>query len=251
MSFPNTVYGKPGWEKVQSSGQKHKIGTRMLLDDGRAFRYVELGAADIAAGAVVQAPAAVAHHDVDLAITTAASGVTSVTVTLEATAATADQYKDGYLFINDGATGEGHVYKIKSNAAGSSGGTCVITLEEDDPTVTALTNTTHLAGLAVNPYSNVIISPTTVSNVAIGVAPRLLTLDYYGWIQTWGPAAVLANAVGVIGQHVRVGGASTAGGTEDMDFDGTHENEQLIGVQMQIAPTSTADYALIYLQITP
>ena len=251
MAFPNTIYGRPGWEKKQTSGQKHKIGTRMSFEDGRAFRYVEVGAADIAAGAVVQAPAAVGHHDVDLAITTAASDVTSVTVTLEGTAATANQYKDGYLFINDGTTGEGHVYRIKSNAAGNSSSTCVITLDEDDPTVTALTNGTHLAGLVVNPYSNVIISPATVSNVAIGVAPRLLTTNYYGWIQTWGPAAVLANAAGVIGQHVRVGGASTAGGTEDMDFDGSNENEQLVGVQMQIAPTSAGDYGLIYLQITP
>jgi len=251
MAFPNSIFGKYGWEKVQTSDQKHKIGSRMVFDDGRAFRYVELGAADIAAGALVQAPVAVAHHDVDLAITTAASGVTSVTVTLEATAATANQYKDGYLFINDGGTGEGHVYKIKSNAAGDSSGTCVITLEEDDPTVTALTNGTHLAGLVLNPYSNVIISPTTVTNMVIGVAPRLLTTDYYGWIQTWGPAAVLANAAGVIGQHVRVGGASTAGGTEDMDFDGSNENEQVVGVQMQIAPTSAADYGFIYLTISP
>jgi|TARA_R100001530_G_scaffold49320_1_gene36893 hypothetical protein len=251
MSFPNTIYGKSGWEKVQTSTQKHKIGTRMSFDDGRAFRYSEVGAADIAAGAVVQAPAAVGEHDVDLAIATAASGVTEVTVTLENEATTLNQYKDGYLFINDGVTGEGHVYRIKSNPVASGTATCAITLYEDDPTVTALTNGTHLAGLAVNPYSNVIISPTTVTNVAIGVAPRLLTTNYYGWIQTWGPAAVLANAAGVVGEHVRVGGTSTAGGTEDLDRDGTAENEQAIGVQMQIAPTSAADYGLIYLQITP
>jgi hypothetical protein len=250
MSFPNTVYGKPGFEKVQTSGQKHKIGTRMSFDDGRAFRYVEVGGSDIAAGAVVQAAAGIANHDMDLAITTAASGASSVTVTLGGTAATANQYKDGWLHINDGTTGEGHVYKIKSNAAGDSGGTCVLTLEEDDTLVTVLTNGTHLAGLAVNTYSNVIISPTTVTNMAVGVAPRLLTTDYYGWIQTWGEAAVLANAAGVIGQHVRVGGASTAGGTEDMDFDGTGENEQLVGIQMLIASAAT-DYAFVYLTISP
>ena len=250
MSFPNTVYGKPGFEKVQTSGQKHKVGTRMSFDDGRAFRYVEVGGSDIAAGAVVQAAAGVANHDMDLAITTAASAASSVTVTLGSTAATADQYKDGWLHINDGTTGEGHVYKIKSNAAGDSGGTCVLTLEDDDTLVTVLTNGTHLAGLAVNTYSNVIISPTTVTNVAVGVAPRLLTTDYYGWIQTWGEAAGLANAAGVIGQHVRVGGASTAGGTEDMDFDGSGENEQIVGVQMLIASAAT-DYAFVYLTISP
>ena len=250
MAFPNSIYGKYGWEKVQTSEQKHKLGTRMVFDDGRAFRYAEAGGSDIAAGAVVQAAAGVAHHDMDLAITTAASGATAVTVTLEGTASTKNQYKDGFLYINDGATGEGHVYKIKSNAAGDSSGTCVITLDEEDGIVTALTNGTHLAGLAVNTYSNVIIYPTTVTNMAIGVAPRLLTTEYFGWLQTWGEAAVLANAAGVVGQHVRVGGASTAGGTEDMDFDGSGENEQIIGVQLLIASAAT-DYAFVYLTIAP
>ena len=250
MAFPNSIYGKYGWEKVQTSEQKHKLGTRMVFDDGRAFRYAEAGGSDIAAGAVVQAAAGVAHHDMDLAITTAASGATAVTVTLEGTASTKNQYKDGFLYINDGASGEGHVYKIKSNAAGDSSGTCVITLDEEDGIVTALTNGTHLAGLAVNTYSNVIISPTTVTNMAIGVAPRLLTTEYFGWLQTWGEAAVLANAAGVVGQHVRVGGASTAGGTEDMDFDGSGENEQIIGVQLLIASAAT-DYAFVYLTIAP
>jgi len=36
-----------------------------------------------------------------------------------------------------------------------------------------------------------------------------------------------------------------------MDFDGSGENEQLIGVQMQIAPTAAADYGMIFLQIAP
>lgn len=250
MAFPNTIYGKYGWEKVETSGQKHKLGTRMVFDDGRAFRYVENGGTAIAAGAIVQAAAGVANHDMDLAITTAAAGATSVTVTLGATAATEDQYKDGFLYINDGATGEGHVYKIKSNAVGASSGTCVLTLDEEDGLVTALTNGTNLAGLAINTYKDVIISPTSVSNVALGVAPVALTADYYGWIQTWGEAAVLCNAAGVLGQHVRVGGASTAGGFEDLDRDGTAEDEQVIGVQMLIASVAT-DYALVYLQIAP
>ena len=249
MSFPNTIHGKYGWEKVQTSGQKHKLGTRMTFDDGRVFRYCEVGGSDIAAGAIVQAPAGVANHDMDLAIATAAAGVTQLTVTLGGTAATKDQYKDGYIYVNDG-TGEGSVYKIKSNAAGDSSGTCVITLDEEDGTVTAVTNGNTLVGLAVNPYSNVIISPTTVSNIAVGVAPRALTSDYYGELQTWGLASVVCNAAGVIGEPVRVGGASTAGGFEDLDRDGSGENEQVIGHQMLIASVAT-DYALIDLNIAP
>ena len=250
MAFPNVIYGKYGWEKVETSSQKHVLGTRMILPDGRVYRYSEVGAADIAGGAVVQAPAGTAAHDQDLTVAAVSAGSTTVTLSGSLTI-TKDQYKDGYMHINSG-TGAGEVYRIKSNTAVSSATGCVLTLDEEDGLATALTagSSNCEVGLSVNPYSNVIISPTTVTNVAIGVAPTLLTQEYFGWIQTWGPAAVLANAAGVIGQHVRVGGASTAGGTEDMDFDGSNENEQLIGVQMLIAPAA-ADYGLIFLQISP
>ena len=44
MSFPNTVYGKPGWEKKETSDQRHKLGTRMSFADGRVYRYCKTGA---------------------------------------------------------------------------------------------------------------------------------------------------------------------------------------------------------------
>ena len=250
MSFPNEIYGKYGWEKMETSGQKHQLGTRMILPDGRVFRYAEIGAADIAGGAVVQAPAGVGAHDQDLTVAAVSAGSTTVTLSGTLTI-TKDQYKDGYMHINSG-TGAGEVYRIKSNTAVSSSNT-VLTLDEEDGLATALTAGAGNCevGLSYNPYSNVIISPTSVSNVAVGVAPTLLTQDYYGWVQTWGPAAVLANAAGVLGEHVRVGGASTAGGTEDLDRDGSNENEQAIGVQMLIAPSNAGDYALVFLQISP
>ena len=250
MSFPQTIMGKYGWEKTETSSQKHVLGSRMTLPDGRVYRYVETAGSNIAGGAVVQAAAGTAAHDQDLIVVAASAGATTVTINTSGTY-TKDQYKDGYMHINSG-TGAGEVYRIKSNTAVSGATGMVLTLDEEDGLATALTAgaSNCEVGLSTNPYKDVIISPTTVTNVAVGVAPTLLTADYYGWIQTWGPAAVLANAAGVLGQHVRVGGASTAGGTEDMDFDGSNENEQLIGVQMLIA-SAAADYALVFLQISP
>lgn len=250
MSFPNGIYGKYGFEKDTTSSQKHVLGTRMELPDGRVFRYSEIGGSNIAAGAVVQAAAGVAAHDQDLLVAAASAGDTTVTLSGSLTI-TKDQYKDGYMHINSGAGRGGQIYRIKSNTAVSGATGCVLTLDEEDGLQTALvagSGNTEV-GLSVNTYSNVIISPTTVSNVAIGVAPTILTTNYYGWLQTWGPASVLANAAGVIGEHVRVGGASTAGGTEDLDRDGSGENEQAIGVQMLIA-SAAADYALVFLQIS-
>jgi hypothetical protein len=252
MSFSSHVELDYGAEKKTSTASiaNLALGTRGITPDGRVFRYIEAGAVTIAAGAVVQAAAGTAGHDQDLTVDAAAAGATSVTISTSGTY-TVDQYKDGYMHINSG-TGAGELYRIKSNTAVSGAVGMVLTLDEVDGLVTALTAGAGNCevGLSTNPYKDVIISPTTVSNVAVGVAPAPLTADYYGWVQTWGPASVLANVAGVVGQHVRVGGTTTAGGTEDMDFDGTGENEQLIGVQMLIAPAA-ADYALIFLQISP
>ena len=136
MSFPNTIYGKYGWEKVQTSTQKHKLGTRMSFDDGRVFRYVGCGGTGIAAGRLVQAPAGTAEDKVDTNVNAASAGDTTVTLAENRTI-TKDEYKNGYLFVNSG-TGVGEVYRIKSNTAVSGASGCVITLDEEDGLVSAL-----------------------------------------------------------------------------------------------------------------
>jgi len=95
MSFPNTISGRYGWEKVQTSTQKHKLGTEMVFVDGRKFRYVENGGSNITEGLLVASEAVVGNHDEDLAVATASTGATSITVTLGATAAAKDLYAEG------------------------------------------------------------------------------------------------------------------------------------------------------------
>ena len=41
MAFPTTVQLKMGMEKVETSSQKHKLGTRGVTADGRVFYYAE------------------------------------------------------------------------------------------------------------------------------------------------------------------------------------------------------------------
>ena len=64
-------------------------------------------------------------------------GDTSITVTLGATAATKDQYADGYIYTNDNTTtsdrGEGQIYRIASNPAADGSATLAVTLAANDP----------------------------------------------------------------------------------------------------------------------
>ena len=249
MSFPNTVYGKPGWEKVLTSDQRHKLGTRMALADGRVFRYAKDSGSGIAAGRLVQAPATDAADDMDLAWSAgAAVGGTTITTGTSLTI-TKDQYKEGWLYTNDGA-GEGQIYPIKSNTAVSSAAGCVFTIDDEDGFAVALTATSYLFGVVYNLYDGVLVQPTTITTAAVGVSTTTVTASYYTWLQTWGPCALLdTGASWVVGDQLTSGETGAAGAAILLDSSSAQDN-QSIGYSMYIVPVTT-DFGFVNLTIAP
>jgi len=241
-----TIWGDYGDEKATGTTQLHALSTRMVLPDGRIFYYGQTDGAQTA-GAICQSAVGVANHDMDLAVNTASVGDKSLSVTLGGTAATEDQYKDGYVYVNDG-TGEGNIYKIRQHDAINSSAAGTINLYDGDTIAVAFEAAT-LVGLVKNPYKDFIVYPTTTTGHAVGVAATDFDDDDFGWLQTWGPAAVLCDVAFAIGNHVRVSD-NTAGSGEPLDRDGTHENEETIGVASLIAPVTT-DYGYVNLTINP
>jgi hypothetical protein len=244
-----SIFGEYGDEKVTGTSKVHPFGTRLVLPDGRIFKYGQMStAAAIGAGQVCQTAVGVAGHDMDLVITAAGSvGDKSIALTLGAGDAAEDLYAEGYISINDGA-GEGHLYKIAGHAAidGSASGT--INLVDGDTIAEAFT-TGSLASLHKSPYKDVIIYPTTGTGFCVGVAATEIAALSYGWFQTRGLSMVLCDVAFVVGNHVRASDG-TAGSAEPLDRDGTHENEEEIGVAALIAPVTT-DYGFVQLTISP
>ena len=190
MSFPQTIMGKWGWEKVTTSSKKHKLGTIMQIADTE-YRYCLAGGADTVAGKIYEARAIVADDNDDLTVATAATaGGTTIGVTF-GSAVTKDEYADGFLYSNTGATSVlGWRYRVKGHPAGTSDVT--ITIDEEDGFVQAVATSTTKAGLIPNPYQSVVISATTGVGPIVGVAVSDITTAQYGWLQTKGPAVVLA-----------------------------------------------------------
>ena len=245
MAFTyGSIWGDYGDEKVTGTSQIHPLSTRMVLPDGRTYYYGQTNGAQTA-GAICQSAVGVANHDMDLAVNTASAGDKSITVTVGGTAATEDQYKDGLVYVNDG-TGQGHAYKIRQHDAIDSSGSGVINLYDGDPILVAFEAAT-IVGLAINEYKDFVVYPTTATGHAVGVAPTDFDDDDFGWLQTWGPAAVLCDVAFVIGNHVRVSD-NTAGSGEPLDRDASNENDEVIGVASLIAPVTT-DYGFVNLQI--
>jgi hypothetical protein len=177
-------------------------GERFDLSDGREVVLVQAGAVALGNGVLVQATPLVADFQ-NLVVTAYSAGASStptrVTVTLGATAATANQFAGGFLVVNDNA-GEGQTLKIASHPAALATASLVVTLE--DTPVTAITTASEVC-LQPNPYAAVVINPTTATSTPLGasfypIAASTATVPSFGYLISKGPTAVLADgAVGV------------------------------------------------------
>ena len=246
MAFPLSINLAYGMEKVETSEQRQKLGTRGSTPDGRVFYYARNGSAAITtAGMIVDAAAAfaIAAHDMDVPVTAAtAAGSGSISLEVPTTDLTKNQYADGYLIFNDGP-GEGEIYRIKSHPAhdASDDNTAVFTLEDNDETRTALT-TSSLAGIFVNPYSAVKLmdGDGTMETGALGVTTIPMTASYYGWIQTAGIGSVALGAVvAIVGDGLQVSQASGESGRAELyDLSG-EDDVQSIGTAIGIPSVDT------------
>ena len=208
MAFPDYVTGMAGWEKQTSSTKGHPLGTKMVIRD-RTFRYVEAAGTEIGEGLLVSQKAAVTTQDDDLAIAaTAAAGATSVSVTLGGSNnLEKNEYQDGYIFNNTAAGTAALMYRIKSHPYSAHSSNVTITLDEPDGLVNAWTAGTDVVGLIGSPWKDVVVAPTTVIGMTVGLTCNTIPASYYGWVQTAGPALALVDAAAT----TAVGSALMAG----------------------------------------
>lgn len=196
--FTSDLQVLPSSLRSDVSSPEVAVGAKASTPDGRVFRYCKAGATALVAGKVYDGPAAVANHTNIAVAAAVAAGATQITVTLGATAATANQYAGGVVVIND-VDGEGFTYSIKSHPAADASASLVLTLDDDETVVTALT-TSSQATLVANQYNGVVLHATTEVAIPVGVAHTQITAGQYGWIQTHGPVSALCAATTGIGQ---------------------------------------------------
>jgi len=236
-----TVTGQSIYE--ESSTAKHKLGERLPLPDGRVFYYAKAGEA-LTAGKLCSAQV---DTDAEDTVTVAhPAGTTEVTITA-ASAITKDQYKEGYLIVDEG-TDAGSIYKIKSNEAIASGSTGTVTLY--DGLVTAWSTSDTDITLVTNLFYKVQLANTDQIELPLGVPLIDVTSGYYFWLQTWGVAPVLQDEAfgNNAAQRLVTIGSSVSGAVEAYDA----ACEALVG-QMILdgADSEDAKYYPILLQIMP
>lgn len=227
------------------STPKHRLGSIIDFPDGRRFRFALNGATALAAAVLVQSPVPAANHLNQAVAAAAAAGDTRISVTLGATAAAKDLYKDGYIYIND-AAGEGHVYRVKGHELIGSAGTGWINLYEDSPVVVALTTSSEYT-LIRNPFAQVIIHPSPATALPVGVTMRAVAANAYCWLQTRGPVPILTDGTIAIGASVMPSNG-TDGSVEAWGLtEGTPNTEIQPAIGRVVAVNASTEHSLIML----
>ena len=187
----------------------HALGAIAMAENGDLYRYVYAGTTtDFVAGKLY---VGIAQTDNHRDMTVAASNVIGdrvVTLDLGATAITANEYDEGFLFFNDNSP-EGEWYKIKSHEVSDLSTECKFTL--DRPLLTATTVDSSEATITRNPYRIPAISQL-ITEKAVGVPVcnwDVSAYERYGWLKTRGPACVLIDANGTtVGYKVAISDAT-------------------------------------------
>lgn len=217
-----------------TSPQDIQLGAKFVDQNGNAFRYCLVGGTALVPGKLYQAPAEITDHQ-NVVPTATAIGATQVTVTLGATALTANYYAGGYLIVS-ATPGQGYKYLIASHPAADASASVVITLA--DPILVALTTASNI-DLVANSYSGVILNPATATSCPVGVAVYPVAASSYGWLQTGGVAALLADGAVAAGTNVAASNV-TAGAVEP------HTGVQAL-VGIAVTGIATTEYGAVKL----
>lgn len=251
--------------------QHYPIGYRWDTRDGRCFRYGYFYTA-VAAGKLAAVDASIAIVDESAATTvrnaagSAADIASSATVTSlyfldtdKFTAANSDDVlAGGYVHVANSDTG-GNTYRIRSN--GYTATTSVMQVDLYDSLVGNITSESEII-VSGNPYSYLAIANNGTDDYVAGVAFVDAAATSYGWVQTWGPATVLADesagtisagtiatlSDGVNGAVQPMGGGATINTETDSQAYETI-TEPIIGYF--IGDITDKNFVAVYLQLAP
>jgi hypothetical protein len=256
MANPQLINGVGSPQSIYTPGttQYHAIGTKGIMQDGRVFYYARNGTTTaLTRGALCVQAVPIAHH-INQTVAAASDftvGKTTVTANLAGTLAGQGVYDEGFCILNDD-TGEGYSYKIRNNPGAAA--STDMEFELYDGIVVGAGAATSFS-LIQNAYSNTIASPTTVATPAVGVpvgtfaaaesaatATAAAVGATYGWMQTYGEAAVLADEAVAQALDITMG-TGVAGAIELKDALG----EISLGHMAQ--PGIDTEYQLAYLRI--
>ncbi len=232
MSYPRIQNGSElDTYNTYTSETTPFVGQKMVIEDGRTFRFVEAAGTALINGRTTQSSVPLAGA-IDEAVDTMAAGVRTLTGVVSTGINPAkDLFKGGYVHVLTPAQ-LGPIMRIKSNPLFASNTGSLVLFNDLPVAIAAGDKVTYVE----SPFRDVFLTPTTATGPVVGIVVVAVSANEYGWIATGGPARVLTQGTIVIGYGVMPSDGTT-GAVEDWvpDADaGSGAMSQPLGVVMLV-----------------
>lgn len=198
MAFPNIIFGPSGQQFARTTDRRWPLGTQLILQDGRKFRYGGAGATAVAAGLLMQTPLAPSTAVAQTFTSAHAVGARDLSMTLVGTSRATNSLQGGYMQIEDNQGGGGHIYLIDSNTRGATTSSAVtVTLTPGEGLAVAVL-AGNTASFSESPYKNFIVHPSPPTARVLGWTATSLTSNFFGWLGTAGLVSGLSDGTLVV-----------------------------------------------------
>ena len=223
MGLPRVINGSEAETYMVSTAEdRARVGQKMVIEDGRAYRFSLNGAAALVAALLNQgAIPEVAKYGDQSVSNDFAAGVTLITtIAATTTNLVAHELINGYCW-SEQTTQLGPASRIKDNGLITQGAnTGEITLHNPLPVAINGSTDSDTISYIRNTWRGILVAPaTTETGQVAGVTVAAVPIANYCWLQTAGPAKIQTSGsivvtAPIIGQgaangEVTVGSAAT------------------------------------------
>lgn len=212
----NSTYATPSG----GNAGRWPAGHRLILPDGRVYRFALNDGTVEVAGNLYQSVVALGDHTNIAADVARAVGATAISATLGTTLAGIDIYSEGIVHIND-VDGQGYAYRIMrartsgaGHAAAALSAVLTVNLAAGETVQVALTTNSEMS-FTRNRFRAILITAAPPTASLAGVSPGVAAASRWYWSQVAGEAAVLAAGTLLAGLPVQAS-IATAGAVENV-----------------------------------
>ena len=241
------VQDAPNWgflyETSSVKSTKFNIGDRVVLPDGRVYRYAKAGDAVASTSLAVSflSPVKVSYK-----VFAAASAAGDTKVYINQASITEDELRGGYLVFNHG-TSLPVFCGIVGNTASDASNNVTVYLDRGLPVATT---TALYFEILANPYASV--SQANHSGLAsfAGMPTTAAVSGSYLWVQTWGPIWISPQAGVAAAAYVREAYFRHDGSLDIRANIGTYVTDQRAGFAMDYSTAGAQGPPLLMLQVS-
>ena len=252
MGFPAVIQGNEGDQFGDQVTALYPLGQKMMLPDGRVFRYALMGGTIGVANKLYQSEVPLAGWLAEAIITAIGKQDTRIDGVNSSQAIPANVFDEGYVMLEE-TDDLGAIWQVKENeivASGAPGGVAHALRLKDGVTAGVIVAVAagNVVDLIKNAWRDIIIKPASDQTALVaGVPPSIIAASDWGWCQTRGVASCLVEGTTVIAEELRPS-ATVAGAVARLDYGAADVADNgPCGRCIEVAPD--ADFCLIFLTI--